>query len=163
MSRIPYSLPENECERLKRSEMNGLRMMLAHLSSARYFQDDIASRLDCIPNGKQRLALAIGGLRAVCNDIIGTITKSQAKQILNTMLDYDLRLLPKATPGNDNVLLTKEQGMALMDMAREKCHACVEDGTGCRSCQLYQILESTAPLEDYGDGLICPYALAEWE
>lgn len=160
--RQPYMLPDSQCERLKRTEMIGLRMLLAHLSTAKYFQEDLADRLACIPYGKERLQMAVGGLRAVCDDIVGTITREQAKQIYGTMKDYDLRLLPKLTPGSPNIVLTKEQGVALMDLAREKCHGCVEDGESCRECRLYQILEATTPLDDYGDGLICPYSLAVW-
>ena len=161
--RQPYMLPEKDCERLKRTEMIGMRMLLAHLSSATYFQEDLKDRLECIPDGNRRLRLAIGGLRAICDDLIGTITRSQAKQIYGTMKDYDLRLVPKMTPGSVNIILTKEQGKALMDLAREKCTGCVEDGESCRECRLYQILESTTPMDDYGDGLICPYSLAVWK
>ena len=116
--RTPYSLPEADCERLKRTEMIGMRMLLAHLSSAAYFQEDLHDRLECIPDGNRRLRLAIGGLRAVCDDLIGTITRAQAKQIYGTMKDYDLRLVPKLTPGTVNIILTKEQGKDLMDLAR---------------------------------------------
>ena len=161
--RTPYSLPEADCERLKRTEMIGMRMLLAHLSSAAYFQEDLKDRLECIPDGNRRLRLAIGGLRAVCDDLIGTITRAQAKQIYGTMKDYDLRLVPKLTPGTVNIILTKEQGKDLMDLARERCTGCVEDGESCRECRLYKILESTTPLDDYGDGLICPYSLAVWK
>lgn len=161
--RTPYSLPEKDCERLKRTEMIGMRMLLAHLSSAAYFQEDLHDRLECIPDGNRRLRLAIGGMRAVCDDLIGTITRAQAKQIYGTMKDYDLRLVPKLTPGTVNIILTKEQGKDLMDLARERCTGCVEDGESCRECRLYKILESTTPLDDYGDGLICPYSLAVWK
>jgi hypothetical protein len=79
------------------------------------------------------------------------------------MKDFDMRLLPKLTPGSTNVIMTKEEGMELMDIARWRCHSCAEDGESCRSCRLYKILESTTPMDSYGDGLMCPYALAEWE
>ena len=161
--RTPYSLPDADCERLKRNEMNGLRMLLAHLSTAAYVQDDLKDRLECIPDGTRRLRMAVGGLRAVCDDVIGTVSKAQAKQIYGTMRDYELRLVPKLTPASVNIMLTKEQGIELMDMAREKCHGCVEDGESCRECRLYKIFEATTPMDDYGDGLLCPYSLAEWE
>ena len=161
--RTPYSLPDADCERLKRNEMNGLRMLLAHLSTAAYVQDDLKDRLECIPDGNRRLRMAVGGLRAVCDDVIGTVSKAQAKQIYGTMRDYELRLVPKLTPASVNIMLTKEQGIELMDMAREKCHGCVEDGESCRECRLYKIFEATTPMDDYGDGLLCPYSLAEWE
>ena len=149
--RKPYMLPDEDCERLKRSEMTAVRMLLAHLSSARYAQEDLQDRLE------------VAQLRAVCDDLVGTISKAQAKQIYGTLKDFDVRLLPKATPGSTNVVMTKEEGMALVDCAREKCHNCVEDGESCRKCTLYQILEATTPMEDYGDGLLCPYSLAKWE
>ena len=138
-------------------------MLLAHLSTAAYVQDDLKDRLECIPDGNRRLRMAVGGLRAVCDDVIGTVSKAQAKQIYGTMRDYELRLVPKLTPASVNIMLTKEQGIELMDMAREKCHGCVEDGESCRECRLYKIFEATTPMDDYGDGLLCPYSLAEWE
>jgi hypothetical protein len=142
--------------------MNAVRMLLALLSTVAYAKDDLKDRLECIPNGNRRFRMAYGQLKAVCDDLIGTISRAQAKQIYGTIKDYELRLAPKATPGTVNVILTKEQGMDLMDMARERCLDCVLDGNECRECKLYQMLESTTPMDDYGSGLTCPYATAEW-
>ena len=145
-----------------RSELTAVRMLLAALSTAAYAQEDLQKRLECVPYGNQRLKLAVGGLRAVCDDVIGTITRSQCKQIYGTMKDFEMRLLPKLTPGSTNIIMTKEQGKDLLDCARWKCHDCIEDGESCRKCQLYKLLEATTPMDDYGDGMICPYSLAEW-
>lgn len=159
----PYMLPEEDCERLNRIEMQSVRMMLAALSVAAYAEKDLNKRLECVPAGNQRMKMAEGSLRSVINDLVGTISRSQCKQIYGTMKDFEMRLLPKLTPGSTNVLMTKEQGMELMDCARWQCHSCVKDGEEARRCKLYQLLESTTPMDDYGDGLVCPYALAEWE
>ena len=159
----PYTLPDEDCERLVRSEMNAVRMMLATLSTATYAQEDLRSRLECVPDGNRRIRMAVGALRSVINDLIGTISRAQAKQIYGVMKDFEMRLLPKMTPGSANVVMTKEEGMALIDCAKWKCHACTEDGESCRKCKLYQLLEATTPMDDYGDGMVCPYALAEWE
>lgn len=43
--RIPYTLPDADCERLRRSEMNAVRMLLALLSSVSYAKDDLRGRL----------------------------------------------------------------------------------------------------------------------
>ena len=161
--RQPYTLPDDQCERLRRSEMMAVRMLLAALSSAAYAKEDLQDRLACVPDGKARFRLALGGLRTVCDDIVGTISRNQCKQIKGTMTDFEMRLLPKLTPLSTNIIMTKEQGKELLDCARWKCHDCVEDGEACRQCKLYQLLEATTPLEDYGNGLICPYSLAEWE
>jgi len=161
--REPYTLPDADCERLTRTEFAATKMMLAHLSTAAYWLEDMQQRLQCVPYGRQRAAAAVGMLRAICDDVVGTVTKSQAKQLYGTMKDYELRLLPKLAPGSPNIIMTREEGVALMDLAREKCKSCVENGESCRKCALYKFLEATTPLDDYGDGLICPYALAEWE
>jgi len=161
--RQPYMLPEADCERLMRSELTAVRMLLAALSSATYAKEDLDDRLKCVPHGRERFRLALGGLRAVCDDLIGTISRSQCKQIYGTMKDFEMRLLPKLTPGSTNIIMTKEQGKDLLECARWKCHDCVEDGERCRECQLYKVLEATTPLDDYGDGMICPYALADWK
>ena len=161
--REPYMLPDEDCERLNRVEMQAVRMMLAALSTAAYAKDDLKERLECVPDGNKRFRLALGGLRAVCDDVIGTVSRSQCKQIYGTMNDFEMRLLPKMTPGTTNIIMTKDQGKDLLECARWKCHDCVEDGEACRQCKLYKLLEATTPMDSYGDGLICPYALAKWE
>ena len=161
--RQPYMLPDADCERMNRTEMTAVRMMLAALSVAAYAKDDLKDRLECVPYGNQRMRMAVGGLRAICDDLVGTISRSQCKQIYGTMKDFEMRLLPKLTPGSTNIIMTKEQGKELMDCARWKCHSSVEDGEACRKCQLYKLLESTTPMDSYGDGLVCPYSMAEWE
>ena len=161
--RKPYQLPEEDCERLKRSEMQAVRMCLAVVSVAAYAKDDLKDRLDCVPDGNRRMRLAVGLLKAVVDDLIGTVSKQQARQLYGTMKDYNMCLLPKLTPGSTNIIMTKDQGKDLLDCARWKCSDCVEDGEGCRECRLYKLLEATTPLDDYGSGLICPYSLAVWE
>ena len=143
----PYMLPEEDCERLNRFEMQSVRMMLAALSVAAYAEKDLATRLECVPAGNQRM----------------TISRNQCRQIHGTMKDFEMRLVPKLTPGSTNILMTKEQGKDLLDCARWQCHSCVKDGEEARKCRLYKLLEATTPMDDYGDGMICPYALAEWE
>lgn len=156
-------LDEKDCERMNRIEFNALRALLVVLNYAAYANDDLQTRLDTIPSGKQRLAMALGGLRAVCNDLIGTITTAQAKQIQNTMTDMIVQIIPKLAPKSQNVVFEKDIAKIIMDLAMERCKDCVEDGESCRSCELYKVLESTTPCDDYGSGLMCPYAMAEWE
>lgn len=160
--RASYQLPDKDCERLNRTEMQAVQMTLATLSTAAYAQDDLKKRLECIPDGVKRFRLALGGLRSVANDIIGTISVQQAKHIRNTMNDMELRLVPKLTPVSVNLIFTKDEAKELMDCAREMCVACTEDADSCRKCRLYKVMETHVPLESY-NGLICPYSLAEWE
>ena len=160
--RQPYMLPDADCERLNRTEMVAVRMMLAALSVAAYAKEDLKDRLECVPDGNRRMRMAVGGLRAICDDLVGTISQSQCRQIHGTMKDFEMRLLPKLTPGSTNIIMTKDQGKELLDCARWKCHACVEDGERCRQCKLYQLLTSILPLDEYHDRMLCPYNLGEW-
>ena len=56
----PYMLPEEDCERLNRIEMQSVRMMLAALSVASYAEKDLKSRLECVPAGNKRMKMAVG-------------------------------------------------------------------------------------------------------
>ena len=132
----PYMLPDEDCERLNRIEMQSVRMLLAALSVAAYAEKDLADRLDCVPYGNRRMKMSVGGLRSVVNDLIGTISRSQCRQIKGAMNDFEMRLVPKLTPGSTNIIMTKEEGKDLLDCARWRCQACTEDGESCRSCRL---------------------------
>lgn len=154
---------EKDCERLTRSEYYGLMQIMIVLNYAAHGQDDLRERLKSIPSGNQRMAMALGGLRAICDDIVGTIPVGQAKQIRNTMQDRDVQIVPKLTARSRNVIFEESVAKALMDAAMEKCRGCVEDGESCRKCKLYKVMEAAMPLDHYGDTVLCPYALAEWE
>ena len=101
-------LQEDECERLVRSEYEAVRCLLGAVSYTAHAKDDLQRRLDCIPNGKQRIAMVLGGLRAIADDIIGTIPQGQCRQLRNTMKDMEMRMVPKLTTGSQNVILEKE-------------------------------------------------------
>jgi len=155
-------MEEKDCERMKRSEYEAMRGLLAATSYIAHANDDLPKRLECIPSGKQRMKMLLGGVRALADDLIGTMTQSQCKQLRNTMADMEIRMVPKMTGMTQNVIFDKDLAKGLIDAAQEKCHGCVEDGIGCRKCSLYRVLEGIVPLENY-DGMICPYAVSEWE
>lgn len=155
-------LEENDCERMKRSEYEAMRGLLAATSYIAHADNDLPRRLESIPSGKQRMKMLLGGIRALADDLVGTMPRNQCKQLRNTMQDMEIRMVPKMTSGSQNVIFDKDLAKGLIDAAQEKCHGCVEDGNGCRNCALYKVLEGIIPLENY-DGMICPYAVSEWE
>ena len=155
-------LEDCDCERMKRSEYEAMRGLLAATSYIAHANDDLPNRLQCIPSGKQRMGMLLGSIRAISDDLIGTMTQSQCKQLKNTMEDMEIRMVPKLTAMSQNVILEKEIARGLYDAAMEKCRGCVEDSESCRKCSLYSVLEGTLPLENY-DGLICPYSISEWK
>lgn len=158
-----YQLPENERERVTRTEMHTLQWLLNALSSLCYAEDDLKSRLECVPNGRQRLKLNIGQLRSLLRDLFGTIPERQRRQIQNSAQDMEVRLVPKMTPRKISLVLEEETAKELVNAAQAKCrYDCVPDLDGDRSCELCKILEAVIPLEKY-DSASCPYWHAEWE
>ena len=140
-----------------------MQWLLNALSTLRYAEKDLKKRLDCVPSGNQRLRLAIGQLGSLLQDVLGTVSDRQRRQIRNTAHDMEVRLVPKLTSQKVNVVLDGEIARELVDAALAKCHwECVPDLDGNRSCELCKILEAVVPLENY-DSVSCPYWRAEWE
>ena len=156
-------LSEKDCERLNRGEFEALRCLLGAVSYTAHASDDLKKRLECVPYGKARMGMVLGGLRAIADDLIGTMPRGQCNQIRNTMSDMEMRMVPKAMPMSQNVIFDKEIAMALVDAAMEKCKRCANGPEDARKCTLYSVFESFMPLETYDNGLLCPYSRLEWE
>lgn len=154
---------EKDCERMTRHEFQAVQSLLGAVIYIANASEDLQKRLECIPAGKQRMAMAKGAVAAIANDLIGTMTVAQCKQMQNVMKDMDMRMVPKMSPSCKNVIMTADHAKTLIDSAKAKCDLCTASGTEIRACPLYKTLEAVVPLENYGDGLICPYVLAEWE
>ena len=158
-----YQLPEDQCERLMRPEMSALKWCFAALNSVTYGQDDLAARLKKIPNGTRRWNLMLGQLRALLNDIIGTVPVKQCQNIKNTMNDMELRLVPKTSQMPHNAVVSVDDLTYIVKAAKKSiCTSCTLMDGECRTCELYKILETISPLEDYGSGMICPYMKEDW-
>ena len=158
----PYELPDDQCERLRRNEMIALRLLMSLVSEMEYVKEDLSERLECVPNGKARLNMMCGNAVSLFRDILGTVTDRQRRQLRNSAKDFKIKLVPALTPMGNNVMITLDEVMELTDCAREKCKMCAETGETCRKCRLYQWLEANIPLDDYGDGIMCPYANIDW-
>ena len=104
----PYSLPEDQRERVTRTEMHSLQWLLNDISSMSYAQEDLAKRLECVPAGMQRMRLATGQLRSLLRDLFGTIPEKQRRQIQNAAKDMEVRLVPKLTPRKVSLVLEEE-------------------------------------------------------
>ena len=148
-------------ERFVNKEFSLLKRLTAFISDLMYTKEDLAERLDIIPDGRQRLDEAINDVSEIVKELISTGPEAQKKQLYSTIKDYKVELVPKFTPSPANIIMTKKQAKKLIDIAQEKCKACVEDPDSALKCPIYQVLETTAPLDSY-DSLICPYSIAEW-
>jgi hypothetical protein len=156
-------MQEEDCVRLNRAEFEAVRCLLGAVSYTAHANDDLQKRLECIPYGRQRMSMVLGGLKAIADDLVGTVPRGQCKQMRNTMNDMEMRMVPKLSRMSQNVILEKDNAKALIDTAMEKCRGCVEDEKSCRNCGLYKVLESFLPLDDYENGMLCPYSMSEWK
>lgn len=156
-------LEEKDCERLNRGEFEAVRCLLGAVNYTAHANEDLKKRLMIIPGGQQRMADALQDLRDIADDVIGTVPVGQCKQIRNTMLDMEIRMTPKLAPMSRNVILEKEIAKRLIDIAMERCHGCVEGPEEGKQCALYRVLESFLPLENYENGMLCPYSVSEWK
>ena len=66
-------LQEEDCERLNRGEFEAMRCLLGAVSYTAHAKDDLQKRLACIPDGKARMAMVLGGLKAIADDLVGTM------------------------------------------------------------------------------------------
>jgi len=156
-------LPEDECERLNRGEFEAVRCLLGAVSYTAHAKDDLQKRLEMVPHGRQRMAMILGGIRAISDDLIGTMPRGQCKQIRNTMNDMEMRMVPKATPMSQNVIFDKDVAKELVDAAMERCKGCPKGPEDGEKCPLFKVFESFMPLETYDNGLLCAYSRLEWE
>ena len=161
--REPFVLPDREYQRATRREMNVLQLLTALTSEVAFAQDDLKERLALVPDGQERMDDVLKNIAELYQDIIGAINTRQANQLLNVSSDMMVRLIPKMTPKPEKLQVSREEYASLIDCAREKCKFCTEDGESCVKCQLYGILIERVPLEEYDDGVTCPYAYTEWE
>lgn len=148
--------------RLTRTEKMAM-LSLAH--AATVLEDlgtELKGRLGMVRQGEDRLHILSGGADELLNDLRLTVPENQRMHLQNTAMDYECRIVPKATPGTTNVIMEKEEFRALIDWARLKCRECAEDDEECRKCGLYMLLTSVLPLDDYHNGMLCPYNLGEW-
>lgn len=158
-----FELPDNECERATRDEMSAIRMLLIMSSNLAYAEDDLKKRLSIVPDGEARLKSVLEESTSLFQDILGTISDKQRRKLRNDANDYDVKLTPKFSADKTTMALSKQELMTLVNCAREKCKFCILNGRECEQCELYQMLITIIPLNDYGSDIVCPYVYQEWE
>ena len=157
-------LDEKDCVRLTRTEFEAVRYMLGAVNYLAKAKDVMIGGpcLKRIPHGDARMRMTLGGLKSIIDDILGTVTVKQCMQLSNTMADMEMRMVPKMTPMTTNVVMEESIAKELIDLARVACKDCTRDGKTCLQCALYPNMEAIVPLDDYGAGTMCPYALTDW-
>ena len=143
------------------SEWNKILAYAAYLSELCYIRDEMQDRLQMVENGSERLNDVINNAGSLLRDVLDTGTEAQKKKLRNTFHDYKMVLTPMLSNGSTNVLMTRDQAKALVDLAQERCASCIEDAEAAQQCPVYKLLEITTPLNRY-DSMSCPFSLAAW-
>lgn len=125
-------------------------------------QKDLKERVDMIGGGEVLKNLAQNA-DDFLNDIRKTIPENQRISMMNTAKDYEMRMMPVTTPSETSVAVTKEEFRQLVDCARAKCRECILDDHECEECELFRLLTSVLPMDNYHALNLCVYNLGEWK
>ena len=148
---------------LTRNEKASLQYLAHAVSAMVGAKDDLKDRLSKVENGQDRMAYLADESIKLLTEVRMTVPEKQRKSMMNTTMDYEIRLVPKFTPTSHNVVVMKEDFKKLVDAAQVKCRDCTLDNEECRQCELYQLLVTTLPMDSYEGTFLCPYNMAEWE
>lgn len=148
--------------RLKRMEKIAILHMMYAATILDELQEDLRERFAMINGAADRLKTASETIDGLIKDVRVTVPMNQRVNIENTASDYEIRLMPKLTPSTNSVVMTKEEFRVMVDSARTKCRNCADDDTECEKCELYKLLTSVLPLDDYHQTYLCPYNLGKW-
>ncbi len=160
--KIPADPSREDAVRMTRREKMSM-ILLCHAAGA--LEDllkDLGPRLKMVEGGAERLKEAAEATDWVLAELRRTLPMNQRMNLQNTAADYEMRLSPKATPWKTTVVMQKEEFRDLVDAARAKCVDCSETDETCEACKLFQLLTVVLPMDDYSNGLLCPYNLREW-
>ena len=148
--------------RINRSEKMSMIVLAYAATILEDLKADLADRLTMIDDGAGRMAEVSEKVDSLLIDLRATIPVNQRMNLQNTANEYEIRLSPKMTPFKTNVVMQKEEFKDLVDLARDKCRDCTDSDEECEKCKLFRLLTVLVPLEDYHDGMLCPYNLGEW-
>lgn len=148
--------------RLNRSEKMGM-ITLAYIATClEDMQTEMADRFGMIENGQERLKDVSDEVNRLLNELRLTIPLNQRMNLQNTAQEYEIRLTPRATPSKTVVTMGKDEFKEMVDYARSMCMDCMLNEKECEKCNLFQMLTVLLPLDDYKNGMLCPYNLGVW-
>ena len=152
----------DDAVRLTRNEKMAM-ITLAYVATVlEDMQEELKDRLGMIEFGEHTMRMLSKDCDELLNELRLTIPVNQRMNLQNTAQEYEIRLVPKMTPSKTTVVMQASEFKELVDHARAKCVDCMENDTDCEKCKLYQMLTVVLPLDDYHDGMLCPYNMGEW-
>lgn len=162
ITREMLSPSRDDAVRINRAEKMAMIVLAYSCTILEDLKTDLHDRLGMIENGTERLNELSANADALLHDLRVTIPINQRMNLQNTAQDFEIRLSPKAAPCKTNVVMQKTEFKELVDYARSKCVDCMDSDEECGKCGLYQLLTVVLPLDNYHDGMLCPYNMGEW-
>lgn len=152
----------DDAVRLTRQEKMGM-ITLAYVATVlEDMQTELKDRLGMVEFGEHTMRKMAQDCDELLNELRLTIPIEQRMNLQNTAQDYEVRLTPKATPSKTSVVMQKDEFKEIVDFARARCVDCMESDESCMKCKLYKLLTVLLPLDDYHNGMLCPYNMGEW-
>lgn len=154
-----------DAKRATSTERKDIIFLLNALIALDDARNDMGRRLEMVDGGKECIDNIVKTGMKLLDDIMVTLPEDQRKHMINTWVDYKMRLVPNMMPQNNNVILHKEEVRTLVDAAQVKCRECLEMSENKEKCPLFRILSITVPLDEYEGTFLCPYNLSigKWE
>lgn len=162
ITREMLSPSREDAVRLNRTEKQGMILFAWVATILEDLQKEMPERLKLVEQGTEVMRELSGKADHLLNELRKTVPVNQRINLQNTAQEYEVRLTPKATPNKTTVVMQGSEFKELVDLARAKCVDCMESDTACGKCKLFQLLTVILPLDDYHDGMLCPYNMGEW-
>lgn len=152
----------DDAVRLNRSEKMAMITLAYVATCLEDLQGDLSERLKMVPEAPEVLNAVSKDTDKLLDALRMTIPVEQRMNLQNTAQEYECRLTPKMTPTKTSVVMQASEFKELVDLARAKCVDCMDSDEECEKCKLFRLLTVVLPLEDYHDGMLCPYNMGEW-
>lgn len=153
----------DDAVRLNRSEKQSMIVMAYVATVFDDMRKELAGRLEMVEDGPKRMDALSKDADDLLDGLRKTIPTNQRMSIQRTIEDYEMRLVPRATPSRTTVVMTQDEFKSLVDAARVKCRECTEDDKTCGRCELFKLLTVVLPLDEYEGWMLCPYNMGEWK
>ena len=164
MSRQPFAIPSREdAWDVTRGEKLSILFLMNTVSSMMDSREELRNRVSRIEGGQEMMDTMCTVSEKLLNEIRRTIPEKQRHNINNISKDMEMRLRPKQTPSETNVVIDKEDFREIIDATQVRCRECTDDNEECKKCDLYKLLLIHLPLDRYDGTFLCPYNNRDWE
>lgn len=149
-------------DRMTRTERTDLIILICIETMLTDCAESLSGRVGNKPEWDNAILTARGCIKLMVDSVLATMNAEQLEHLKKTSRDYEMRLKPKLTPIDSNMVVDKETMRTLIDAAQYKCTDCFKSDRESRGCKLQKLLSVLIPMKKYDSGL-CVFNNREWE